>query len=123
MLLSKNPRVSIFYNPNLDKNRDICYTLLINKVRTVIMKANSMCISCLLAQQEKKFRNFPDEERKAQYMQKLLKLLYERGREDSAPLLYEELMELFKEEWGYADTDAAVTEVERQRARLIKQQK
>ena len=28
-----------------------------------------------------------------------------------------------KEEWGYADTDAAVTEVERQRARLIKQQK
>lgn len=67
------------------------------------MKANSMCISCLLAQQEKKFRNFPDEERKSKYMQKLLKLLYDCGREHSAPLLYEELMELFEEEWGFGD--------------------
>lgn len=67
------------------------------------MKANSMCISCLLAQQEKKFRNFPDEERKSRYMQKLLGLLYDRGQKDSAPLLYEELMELFKEEWGLGD--------------------
>lgn len=67
------------------------------------MKANSMCIPCLLAQQEKKFRSFPDEERKSAYMQKLLKLLYERGREDSAPLLYEELMDLFREEWGLGD--------------------
>jgi len=67
------------------------------------MKANSMCITCLLAQQEKKFRAFPDEERKSAYMQKLLRLLYERGREDSAPLLYEELMELFEEEWGFGD--------------------
>ena len=67
------------------------------------MKANSMCISCLLAGQEKKIRNFPDEERKSAYMQKLLKLLHDRGREDSAPLLYEELMELFEAEWGFGD--------------------
>ena len=44
------------------------------------MKANSMCISCLLSQHEKKFRGFPDEERKSKYMQKLLKLLCEKGR-------------------------------------------
>ena len=69
----------------------------------VIMKANSMCIPCLLAQQEKKFRGFSDEDRKTKYMQKVLKLLYERGCEDSAPLLYEELMELFEEEWGFGD--------------------
>lgn len=36
-------------------------------------------------------------------MQKLLKLLSEKGREHSAPLLYEELMELFEEEWGFGD--------------------
>ena len=72
------------------------------------MKANSMCISCLLAQQEKKFRNFTDEERKSAYMQKLLKLLCERGREDSAPLLYEELMDLFREEWGLGDDFAEI---------------
>ena len=67
------------------------------------MKANSMCIPCLLAQQEKKFRGFSDEERKSAYMQKILGLLHDRGREDSAPLLYEELMELFEEEWGFGD--------------------
>ena len=67
------------------------------------MKANSMCIPCLLAQQEKKFRNLPDEERKSRYMQRILELLHDRGCEDSAPLLYEELMELFYEEWGFGD--------------------
>ena len=72
------------------------------------MKANSMCIPCLLAQQEKKFRAFPDEKRKSAYMQKILGLLHERGREDSAPLLYEELMELFEEEWGLGDDFSAV---------------
>ena len=67
------------------------------------MKANSMCISCLLAQHEKKFRAFPDGKRKSEYMKKVLKLLLERGCEDSAPLLYEELMELFEAEWGFGD--------------------
>lgn len=62
-----------------------------------------MCIPCLLAQQEKKFRGFKDEERKSAYMEKLLRLLCERGQLDSAPLLYEKLMELFEEEWGFGD--------------------
>lgn len=67
------------------------------------MKANSMCIPCLLAQQEKKFRGFPDETRKSAYMQKVLRLLHDCGSDHSAPLLYEELMELFEEEWGFGD--------------------
>ena len=45
------------------------------------------------------------------------------GNKDKAIETYDRMILCIKEEWGYADTDAAVTEVERQRARLIKQQK
>ena len=45
------------------------------------------------------------------------------GNKDKAIETYDRMILCIKEEWGYADTDAAVTEIERQRARLIKQQK
>ncbi len=64
------------------------------------MKANSMCISCLLSKQEKMIRTFSDEEKKSQYMNRVLKILYEYGQTESAPWLAEQINLLCDEFWG-----------------------
>lgn len=71
------------------------------------MHANSMCISCLLSKQEKLIRDFPDENKKSDYMHRLLELLYQHGQSESAPWLAEKINQLYKSFWG-AGEDYAV---------------
>ena len=47
-------------------------------------------------------------------------IIYEfRGNKETAIETYDKMIRCIKEEWGYADTDAAVLEVERERNRLL----
>lgn len=64
------------------------------------MKANSMCVSCLLSKQEKLIRNFSDEEKKSEYMHQLLGILYAHAQTDSAPGMTVRINELFEKFWG-----------------------
>jgi len=67
------------------------------------MNANSMCVSCLVSKQEKLIRNFPDEEKKAEYMHQLLKILYDHAQKVSAPMLTVYINELFERFWGMTE--------------------
>ena len=64
------------------------------------MKANSMCISCILSRQEKKIRSFEDEQKKSEYMNQVLKILYENGQTESAPWMAEKINRLYEKFWG-----------------------
>lgn len=64
------------------------------------MKANSMCISCILSRQEKKIRSFEDEQKKSKYMNQVLKILYENGQTESAPWMAEKINRLYEKYWG-----------------------
>ncbi len=64
------------------------------------MRANSMCISCLIGKQEKLIRQYQDEDKKSEYMHRLLELLYRYGQTKSAPWLAEQIDQLFEEFWG-----------------------
>ncbi len=64
------------------------------------MRANSMCISCLIEKQEKLIRQYQDEDKKSEYMHRLLELLYRYGQTKSAPWLAEQIDQLFEEFWG-----------------------
>lgn len=75
------------------------------------MRANSMCISCLLSKQEKMIRDFKDDEKKTQYMHQLLKILYEYGRTESAPWLAEQINTLCYEFWGNLEDYTSVKEM------------
>lgn len=48
------------------------------------MHAGSMCISCILSKEEQSIRQFPDEERKSEYMHLVLEVLYQYGRTESS---------------------------------------
>ena len=67
------------------------------------MRAASMCISCLLSKQEKLIRQFPDEDRKSDYMHQLLGFLYENAQTESAPSLAEKIDQLYRVFWGTAE--------------------
>lgn len=64
------------------------------------MKANSMCISCILSRQEKKIRDFEDEQKKSEYINQVLKVLYENGQKESAPWMAEKINRLYEQYWG-----------------------
>ena len=64
------------------------------------MKANSMCMTCILSRQEKKIRNNEDEQKKSDYMHQVLKILYENGQTQSAPWMAEKINRLYEEYWG-----------------------
>ena len=51
------------------------------------MKANSMCVACMLNRQEKSIRAFTDEEKKSEYLHQVLKLLYDHAGRENAGLL------------------------------------
>lgn len=80
------------------------------------MRANSMCISCLLSKQEKMIRPFADESKKSEYLHQLLKLLYDHGQTASAPELAEQINILYKEIWGLEED---FTEVKHQYNQLL----
>lgn len=64
------------------------------------MRANSMCISCLIAKQDKRIRQFHDEKKKSEYMHQILEILYKHGQSESNPWLAEKLDQLYKNFWG-----------------------
>lgn len=72
------------------------------------MRANSMCISCILKKQEKLIRDFSDEDKKSQYINRVLEILLEHGQTESSPWLAEKINQLYEECWGegedYIDT-------------------
>ena len=67
------------------------------------MHASSMCISCLLSKQEKLIRQFPDEEKKSDYIHQVLHILYLYGQSKSAPALAEKIDTLHRKFWGQTE--------------------
>ena len=67
------------------------------------MQANSMCISCIVGRQEKMIRAFRDEEKKSEYMHRILEIMYHYGRSKSSPWLVEQINRVYENFWG--DTD------------------
>ena len=72
------------------------------------MRANSMCISCILGKQEKLIRDFSDEDKKSQYINRVLEILYEHGQTESSAWLAERINQLYEECWGEGE-DYTVT--------------
>lgn len=70
------------------------------------MRANSMCFSCILRRQDKMVRQYDDEEKKAEYLHRVLEILYKYGRSESAPGLAEKINELCAVYWGKPDYTA-----------------
>lgn len=66
------------------------------------MRANSMCISCILSKQEQMIRGFQDEERKAAYLHEVLDILYRYGQNKSAPWMTQKIDEVYLSFWGSA---------------------
>ncbi|MBR3600312.1 MAG: DUF89 family protein [Lachnospiraceae bacterium] len=64
------------------------------------MRANSMCISCILKKQEKLIRDFSDEDKKSQYINRVLEILHEHGQTESSPWLAEKINQLYEDCWG-----------------------
>lgn len=67
------------------------------------MKANAMCMSCMIAKQEKLIRSFRDEEKKTEYMHQVLEILYKYGCFESSPWLAEQINELYECFWGESE--------------------
>lgn len=67
------------------------------------MNASSMCVSCMIAKQERAIRQFPDEIGKTEYMHRILELLYRHGQTESAPWIAEQMNLLYREFWGQAE--------------------
>lgn len=67
------------------------------------MNASSMCVSCMIAKQEKMIRQFPDETKKTQYMHRVLEIFYRHGQTESAPWIAEQINRLYREFWGQAE--------------------
>lgn len=66
------------------------------------MRANSMCMSCILSKQEKEIREFPEEAEKSEYLHQVLRILYDYGQTESTPQIAERLDRLYEEFWGAA---------------------
>lgn len=64
------------------------------------MHAGAMCISCILSKEEQSIRQFTDEEKKSEYMHRVLEILYQYGQVESSPGLTERLARLYKDFWG-----------------------
>ena len=64
------------------------------------MQANSICISCLIAKQDKRIRQFHDEKKKAEYMHGVLEILYKHGQSESNPWIVEKINQLYEDFWG-----------------------
>lgn len=67
-----------------------------------------MCISCILKKQEKLIRDFSDEDKKSQYINRVLEILRKHGQTESSPWLAEKINQLYEECWGEGE-DYTVT--------------
>lgn len=64
------------------------------------MKLCASCMTCLLAGQEKKLREYPDENIKAQYMKELMRLVADSSEDDSAPWLAAQIGKISEKYFG-----------------------
>lgn len=62
-----------------------------------------MCISRIVGRQEKMIRVFCDEEKKSEYMHRILEIMYHYGRFKSSPWLVEQINGVYENFWGDAD--------------------
>ena len=67
------------------------------------MHAGSMCISCIFGKQDKLIRQFDNEEKKSEYMQRVQGILYKHGQSESSPWLAEQINMLYESYWGNMD--------------------
>lgn len=67
------------------------------------MRANSMCISCMISKQEKLIRNFQDDGKKSKYMHEVLGILHQHGCTESAPWLAEKINQSYEMYWGVSE--------------------
>lgn len=69
------------------------------------MIANSRCIACNLSKQEKKIRDYEDESKKKEFIQKVLEVLCKYGTKESTPMLDKRIKDIsdqyYKEEKDY----------------------
>lgn len=72
------------------------------------MHANSMCISCFIAKQDKQIRQFSDENKKSEYMHQVLEILYRHGQTESSPWIAEQINQLYESFWGKSEDYACV---------------
>ena len=61
------------------------------------MIANSRCIACILSKQERKIREDSDEQKKKEYIHKVLKVLYDYGTTECAPMVEKRIKDIYKE--------------------------
>lgn len=61
------------------------------------MIANSRCIACILSKQERKIRKHSDEQKKKEYIRQILKILYEYGTKECAPMVEKRVKDIYKE--------------------------
>lgn len=67
------------------------------------MHASPMCVSCIFGKQEKMIRPFEDEEKKSEYLHRVLEILREHSQSESSPWLAEQINLLYESYWGNSD--------------------
>lgn len=69
------------------------------------MKLNPFCMCCAVNKQEKSIRDFPDMDRKTEYMKKVMEVLAESSEQDCAPSISIQLKDLYQKFWGSPEED------------------
>lgn len=69
------------------------------------MKLNPFCMCCAINKQEKKIRNFNDEEKKVIYMKEVFRRFSQAGENDCAPSISVDLNKYFCEFWNVPPKD------------------
>lgn len=64
------------------------------------MKLNPFCMCCTLNKQEKLIREYPDMEKKTEYMKKVMALIANTEENDCAPSLAVDIQELYSSFWN-----------------------
>ena len=64
------------------------------------MKLNPFCMCCTLNKQEKMIREYPDMEKKTEYMKKVMALIANTEENDCAPSLAVDIQELYSSFWN-----------------------
>ena len=67
------------------------------------MRLNAFCMACMISSQEAKIRRFADEDKKAQYMREVMKLMAESDTSISSPALLVPISEIYERYLGKTD--------------------
>ncbi len=74
------------------------------------MKLYAACMSCLLSGQEKKIRDYQDEDKKAEYMKELMRLVANSTEEACAPWLAAQVGKIYEKYFGKNEDYGAIKE-------------